>query len=256
MLPRIEPILPVLARDVPRGRAWTYELKLDGFRGTLYIEAGRGRFLSKTKKPLTRFDDLANALARAVAVKDAIFDGEIIVMGNVGPDFLRPAIPLHQHRRWPSNGSRALLYVYALPWTVAEVKEMSRRTPSAIPETRLDIAQRALRAHPVHSADMAAPQTPRGRRTNVRAFPGARKTEPPQPRRIITLGPACSPNSPGSRQATTLRALLARSSDTCGGGVSSASVSTGSGSRTRIPPETRSRRADSAFRRSCRRGLI
>jgi bifunctional non-homologous end joining protein LigD len=72
---------------VPRGRDWTYELKLDGFRGVLYVNRGRGRFLSKTSKPLKRFQDLADALARALPVEEAIFDGEVIVMSDAGPDF-------------------------------------------------------------------------------------------------------------------------------------------------------------------------
>lgn len=86
-LPRIDPLLPLLARDVPRGREWLYELKLDGFRGTLYIENGMGRFFSKTRRPLPRFQALAAALARALPVREAIFDGEVIVMNARGPDF-------------------------------------------------------------------------------------------------------------------------------------------------------------------------
>jgi bifunctional non-homologous end joining protein LigD len=87
MLPQIEPVLPKLVKDVPRGRQWVYEVKLDGFRGTLYVEAGRGRYLSKTKKPMRRFDDLANAIAKELRVQDAILDGEIVVMGEHGPEF-------------------------------------------------------------------------------------------------------------------------------------------------------------------------
>lgn len=87
MLPQIEPVLPKLVKDVPRGRQWAYELKLDGFRGTLYLEAGHGRFLSKTKKRMRRFDDLANAIAQELKMKDAILDGEIVVMGEDGPQF-------------------------------------------------------------------------------------------------------------------------------------------------------------------------
>lgn len=87
MLPPIEPLRPKLARTVPRGREWVYELKLDGFRGTLYMEGGQGRFVSKTKRDMPRFRDLANALARELRVSDAILDGEIIVMGEGGPDF-------------------------------------------------------------------------------------------------------------------------------------------------------------------------
>ncbi|MBV8546963.1 MAG: hypothetical protein JO093_18820 [Acidobacteria bacterium] len=56
MLPRVEPILPQLVKQLPRGPQWVYELKFDGFRGTLYVEGSRGRFLSKAMKPLRRFD--------------------------------------------------------------------------------------------------------------------------------------------------------------------------------------------------------
>ncbi len=87
MLPRIEPLRPALSREIPRGRLWLYELKLDGFRGTLYVEENRGRFFSKTKKPMARFGALADALARELRVRDAILDGEIVVMGERGPDF-------------------------------------------------------------------------------------------------------------------------------------------------------------------------
>lgn len=87
MLPEIEPILPKLVREVPRSREWLYELKLDGFRGTLYVEGQRGRFLSKTKKPMRRFEALANAIASELQVRDVILDGEIVVMTNGVPDF-------------------------------------------------------------------------------------------------------------------------------------------------------------------------
>ena len=87
MLPLIDPLRPERTRAVPCGREWLYEVKLDGFRGMLYVEQGRGRFLSKTSRWMPRFDDLANALARRLGVRDAILDGEIIVMGSGGPDF-------------------------------------------------------------------------------------------------------------------------------------------------------------------------
>lgn len=40
MLPVIDPILPVLSRELPRGGEWRYEVKLDGFRSTFYIDDG------------------------------------------------------------------------------------------------------------------------------------------------------------------------------------------------------------------------
>ena len=72
---------------MPVGRDWWYELKLDGFRGVLTVDAGKGSFTSKTSKPMPRFQELADALARVLPVKSAIFDGEIIVMTKSGPDF-------------------------------------------------------------------------------------------------------------------------------------------------------------------------
>lgn len=86
-LPRIEPLRPVKKKVVPTGAGWVYELKLDGFRGVLTIDGGRGFFTSKTAKSLKRFDDLAAALAKALPVQNAILDGEVIVMGEEGPDF-------------------------------------------------------------------------------------------------------------------------------------------------------------------------
>lgn len=86
-LPKIAPLRPVRSKTVPLGRDWVYELKLDGFRGVLSIENGRGRFTSKTGKPMPRFQPLADAIARALPVRSAILDGEIIAMGKTGPDF-------------------------------------------------------------------------------------------------------------------------------------------------------------------------
>jgi bifunctional non-homologous end joining protein LigD len=87
VLPKIDPIIPVLSRTVPAGREWLYEAKLDGFRGVLSIENGRGSFLSKSKRPMPRFKELADLLARSMRLDDAIFDGEIVVMTDTGPDF-------------------------------------------------------------------------------------------------------------------------------------------------------------------------
>ena len=87
MLPRVDPLRPALVKAVPRGREWLYEPKLDGFRGMLYLEDGQGKFFSKNKRPMPRFRDLADALARQLRAREAILDGEIVVMGDLGPDF-------------------------------------------------------------------------------------------------------------------------------------------------------------------------
>lgn len=87
MLPRVESIVPKLVKELPRGREWLYELKLGGFRGTLYVEGSRGRFVSKAMKPMRRFDDLGDAIARKLGVRETIIDGEIVVVVGGMPDF-------------------------------------------------------------------------------------------------------------------------------------------------------------------------
>lgn len=77
----------MLAREVPRGREWTYELKLDGFRGMLYVDRGQGRFRSKRKLVLNRFRDLANSLATVLDVENAVFDGEVVAVRKGSIDF-------------------------------------------------------------------------------------------------------------------------------------------------------------------------
>lgn len=77
-LPRIDPIRPVAAK-LFEGKDWTFEFKYDGFRGLLYIEPGRNRFISRQQKMLRRFDELAGRLAEALGVENAILDGEIVV---------------------------------------------------------------------------------------------------------------------------------------------------------------------------------
>lgn len=106
-LPLIEPIRPVLTREVPAGRSWRYELKLDGFRGTLYIDRGTAGFRSKNQRPMPRFADLAARVAAELQVADAILDGEIVVMGESGPKFTA----LLFHRGVPQFAAFDLLWL-------------------------------------------------------------------------------------------------------------------------------------------------
>lgn len=106
-LPIVQPIIPRLSRRLPIGRGWRYEVKLDGFRGTLYIEKDRARFRSKTMRVMKRFESLAESLVRSIEVRDAIFDGEIIVMREQKPDFYA----LMFRRRQPEYAAFDLLWL-------------------------------------------------------------------------------------------------------------------------------------------------
>jgi len=105
-LPLVDPILPLLSRDLPRGKEWRYELKLDGFRGTLYVEKSKAWFRSKTGRVMQRFDDLARRVAGELDARSAIIDGEIVIMGERGPDFYA----LMFHRGAPQFAAFDLLW--------------------------------------------------------------------------------------------------------------------------------------------------
>lgn len=106
-LPKIEPLRPTRSTTVPVGRDWVYELKLDGFRALLEIQNGVARFTSKNSNHMRRFDALAATLARSLGVRSAILDGELLVLGDSGPDFRA----LFFSRRRPSYAAFDLLWL-------------------------------------------------------------------------------------------------------------------------------------------------
>lgn len=92
--------MPTLVAKPPQGDGWSHEVKFDGYRSQIIIDAGRARIF--TRRGLdwtTKYRDLA-AAAKTLDVKGAIIDGEIIVLNDKGlSDFaeLRKAITRRQH---------------------------------------------------------------------------------------------------------------------------------------------------------------
>ena len=83
-LPWIEPIRPERKKEPFDSPDWLFELKYDGFRGLLYIEAGNPRFISRNHNRMKRFDDLASAIGRRLNAGALILDGEIVCMDETG----------------------------------------------------------------------------------------------------------------------------------------------------------------------------
>src|SRR5215831_8171038 len=63
---------------------WLFELKYDGFRALLEIDAAGARLMSRNCNRFKHLDPLAAALAKRLRVKDAILDGEIICADETG----------------------------------------------------------------------------------------------------------------------------------------------------------------------------
>ena len=102
----IEPMKAKLVTAPPKDEAWVYEIKFDGYRILALKEGGRARLLSRNNKDLTaRFSQIADAVAE-LAVKKAIFDGEIVALDDEG----RPSFQLLQDSE--NNGAPLAYYLF------------------------------------------------------------------------------------------------------------------------------------------------
>ncbi|MDW9984836.1 ATP-dependent DNA ligase [Sinorhizobium meliloti] len=81
---RVDPCLATLVDKPPKGPDWAYEVKWDGYRLAVHIEAGRVRVLTRGGYDWTeRFPTIVDD-ARRIAVKTAILDGEAVVLDDQG----------------------------------------------------------------------------------------------------------------------------------------------------------------------------
>ncbi len=82
----IPPQLATLVERPPAADGWVHEIKFDGYRMQLRIQAGKATLKTRTGLDWTaRFADLATA---AATLPDAIIDGEATVLDDAGnPDF-------------------------------------------------------------------------------------------------------------------------------------------------------------------------
>lgn len=85
---RIAPQLATLVSAPPLRGAWTYEIKLDGYRILARCAQGKVRLFTRNENDWTkRMTSLARELA-GIPVNTAWLDGEVVVLGETGiPDF-------------------------------------------------------------------------------------------------------------------------------------------------------------------------
>jgi len=80
----IPPQLATLVDKPPSGGAWFHELKLDGYRLLCHLDRAQARFWTRNRKDwTTKFPTLGKA-AKALRLKSAILDGEVVAMDASG----------------------------------------------------------------------------------------------------------------------------------------------------------------------------
>ncbi len=108
---KLKPQLATLADAAPSADGWLHELKFDGYRILAFLKDGKVRLVSRNAKDWTRkFPTIVKAVA-ALPIKNAILDGEVVVLNDKGlSDFQMLQNTLK------SGGDDALVYyVFDMP---------------------------------------------------------------------------------------------------------------------------------------------
>jgi bifunctional non-homologous end joining protein LigD len=81
----VEPMLASLADASPEGERWVHEIKFDGYRLEAHRAEGRVRLLTRSGLDWTgKFGASVSEAFRALPVRDALIDGEIVVENESG----------------------------------------------------------------------------------------------------------------------------------------------------------------------------
>ena len=84
----LKPQLAKLASKPPTGKEWIVETKLDGYRMLARVENGKARLITRGGHDWTDKIKSLGTAVEGLGIKDAWFDGEIVVMNGKGlPDF-------------------------------------------------------------------------------------------------------------------------------------------------------------------------
>jgi bifunctional non-homologous end joining protein LigD len=79
------PMLATLAKDVPRGSGWVFEVKWDGYRAIVRQTSGDATLTSRNGNDLTaRFAHVAKEIPKALKTPDCVLDGEVCALDEAG----------------------------------------------------------------------------------------------------------------------------------------------------------------------------
>jgi bifunctional non-homologous end joining protein LigD len=166
----IEPCLPTLARTVPNGPRWAFEIKHDGFRFVARRDGDRVRVFSRNAKDWTdKVPAIVDAML-ALPVTSATLDGEGVAIDDRGvTDFRAAAVRIGRTRRL-SRGVSLRLRLARTRW--------QRRAPSPVGNPPRD----PDRPPPQGRSRRSAKRAPRRRRrahlpARVRAWRGGHRRE-------------------------------------------------------------------------------
>jgi bifunctional non-homologous end joining protein LigD len=137
-LPTVQPIVPIIGSPPLQDPAWIYEPKFDGFRGLLYLSHGKCYFRSKKGNVLRRFAELADRVRAALAVREAILDGEIVALDSEGRQDFRALLA---GRGWLHYAAFDLVWIGGRDLSRQSLTVRKRRLEELIPETNPSLSR-------------------------------------------------------------------------------------------------------------------
>ena len=105
----VTPMAAVTVKKLPEGDEWLYELKWDGYRALLIKDGDDVQIRSRNDKDLTAMYPGIAAAGRRQKIRQIVFDGEIVALGEDG----RPSFQALQHRS-SQQKRQIVFYVFDL----------------------------------------------------------------------------------------------------------------------------------------------
>jgi bifunctional non-homologous end joining protein LigD len=135
----IEPMKATVGRKLPEGSQWLYEIKFDGVRCLALKNGSKVELLSRTQNPLAQKYQLIAEEIGQLPVKEAVLDGEIVVLDETG----RSSFQLLQVYQQPAGQNLPLLF-YAF-----DIVQLEGRDLKGLPlVTRKAILERLIPPEP------------------------------------------------------------------------------------------------------------
>jgi bifunctional non-homologous end joining protein LigD len=137
----IEPMAARAVQQLPEGREWLYELKLDGYRSLLLKDGESIRILSRKDNDLTRsYPSIVRAAAKLEATRVTL-DGEIVALDEAG----RPSFQALQHPR-KYRGSTVyyafdVLHLEGQDLTALPLQERRSKLPDLVDQSGILVSQ-------------------------------------------------------------------------------------------------------------------
>lgn len=147
--PPIPPMLAKLTSSLPKGDAWLYEPKWDGFRVLLFRDGDEWLLQSRELKTLNRyFPELESPILEQLPPK-VVVDGELVIAGDDGLDFEALQLRIHPAESRVKKLSQELPASLVLWDLLCTGEEDLTRTPFVERRERLEKVLSGI-APPIH----------------------------------------------------------------------------------------------------------